>query len=125
MFGRKKIKELKEELARAKSDADFWKEQHQVLADSLPDLETKTEECVKYLEEITKLKKENEIYKKYYNTNSEPSDEIRAAVFKDIKVMELKEENQKLMAIIAISTGMNLGINNMLPYGRGIECYRP
>ncbi len=103
---RKRIHELEQELEITKQDLEYWKKRYQDLSDTLPDLEKKTKECTEHLEEIIKLKKEIEVYKEYYDVNSGPSDEIREKVFTNIKVRELKEENLKLMSIIAISTGM-------------------
>lgn len=48
---------------------------------------------------IEGLKKENEILRKYYDLDKEPSDEIKIKIHIDLEVNRLKEENLKLIAM--------------------------
>lgn len=45
------------------------------------------------------LEKENEILRKYYDLDKEPSDEIKMKIHIDLELNRLKEENMKLLVI--------------------------
>lgn len=45
------------------------------------------------------LEKENEILRKYYDLNKEPSDEIKMKMHIDLELNRVKEENLKLIAL--------------------------
>lgn len=73
--------------------------------------------------QLKKLEKENEILRKYYELDKEPSDEIKTKIHIDLEVNRLKEENLKLLAMshIAIQQpmygyphGVNYGFRNTL-----------
>lgn len=49
--------------------------------------------------EKTNVQKENEILRKYYDLDKEPSDEIKTKIHIDLEVNRLKEENLKLLAL--------------------------
>lgn len=49
--------------------------------------------------ELDEVQKENEILRKYYDLDSEPSDEIKAKIHIDLELNRLKEENLKLIAM--------------------------
>lgn len=59
-----------------------------------------TEETKKALEEKCKLEKENEILRKYYDFDKEPSDEIKTKIHIDLELNRLNEENIKLIAMV-------------------------
>lgn len=46
------------------------------------------------------LEKENEILRKYYDLDKEPSDEIKAKIHIDLELNRVKEENLKLIAMV-------------------------
>lgn len=52
------------------------------------------------LEEKERLTKENEILRKYYNLDKEPSDEIKMKIHIDLELNRVKEENLKLIAMV-------------------------
>lgn len=52
------------------------------------------------LEEKERLTKENEILRKYYDLDKEPSDEIKMKVHIDMELNRVKEENLKLIAML-------------------------
>lgn len=46
-----------------------------------------------------RLEKENEILRKYYDLDKEPSDEIKMKIHIDLELNRIKEENLKLIAM--------------------------
>lgn len=46
------------------------------------------------------LEKENEILRKYYELDKEPSDEIKMKIHIDLELNRVKEENLKLIAMV-------------------------
>lgn len=46
------------------------------------------------------LEKENEILRKYYDLDKEPSDEIKMKIHIDLELNRVKEENLKLIAMV-------------------------
>lgn len=51
-------------------------------------------------EEKERFTKENEILRKYYDLDKEPSDEIKMKVHIDLELNRVKEENLKLIAMV-------------------------
>lgn len=47
-----------------------------------------------------RLEKENEILRKYYDLDKEPSDEIKMKMHIDLELNRVKEENLKLIAMV-------------------------
>ena len=47
----------------------------------------------------TELEKENEVLRKYYDLDKEPSDEIKTKIHIDLELNRVKEENLKLIAL--------------------------
>lgn len=58
------------------------------------------EKVKKALEEKCKTEKENEISRKYYDLDKEPSDEIKTKIHIDLELNRLKEENMKLLTMV-------------------------
>lgn len=48
---------------------------------------------------IEEVEKENDILRKYYNLDKEPSDEIKAKIHIDLEINRLKEEKLQLIAM--------------------------
>lgn len=55
-------------------------------------------EKTKVQRELDDSQKENEILRKYYDLDKEPSDEIKLRIHIDLEVNRLKNENLKLIA---------------------------
>lgn len=54
------------------------------------------------LEQKCKVEKENEILRKYYDLDKEPSDKLKTKIHIDLEINRLKEEKQVLM-LMALS----------------------
>lgn len=48
---------------------------------------------------IDSLEKENQILRRYYDLNKEPSDEIKVKVHIDLEINRLRDENSKLLVM--------------------------
>lgn len=49
---------------------------------------------------IDSLEKENQILRRYYDLNKEPSDEIKVKVHIDLEINRLRDENLKLISML-------------------------
>lgn len=112
MFGSKALKQeiqsIKEQLTNYESRnielrGDIEKERNK-LADEK--LELRKEISKLQLEKAeterksAELEKENEILRKYYDLDKEPSDEIKMKIHIDLELNRVKEENLKLIAMV-------------------------
>lgn len=66
-----------------------------------------------------KLEKENEILRKYYDLDKEPSDEIKMKIHIDLEINRLKEENLKIVAMASTSRQPIYYMPPVYPFGRG------
>lgn len=76
-------------------------------ADKICSLEAENSKLKSRVEE---LEKENEILRKYYNLNEEPSDEIKAKIHIDLEINRLKEEKMQIAMLAS-----RLPITQMYP----------
>lgn len=113
------IKELKEKLKKEESKRI---ELDEILSkienrheDKLLEERKKKYEAVKRAGE---LEKENEVLRKYYDLNKEPSDEIKAKIHIDLEINRLKEKKDDLKnEILKIITTRNQPIYTQSYYG--------
>lgn len=107
MFGNKglkqEIKSLKERLADYESRNIELRgkitELENKIVDNQAEIESVKSEKRLAEQKTEEVKKENEILRKYYDLDKEPSDEIKMKIHIDLEVNRLKEENMKLLTI--------------------------
>lgn len=107
-----------------KSDIESYEERIRILCIERDNIESNTKE--KYLSKINKLErelnkrckveKENEILRKYYDLDKEPTDEIKMKIHIDLEINRLKEENLKLAIIKSLSNDMQHYPYTYIPY---------
>lgn len=98
----KEIAEIKNELSNSKEKNIELKEEVEMLRSGSKALRNDFDkielEKTKVQRELDDSKKENEILRKYYDLDKEPSDEIKLRIHIDLEVNRLKNENLKLIA---------------------------
>lgn len=67
----------------------------------------------KIKKENADLKMENEILRKYYDLDKEPSDEIKAKIHIDLEINRLKQENLILALTGNVRTGYSTILSNL------------
>lgn len=68
------------------------------------------------LEQKCKAEKENEILRKYYDLDKEPSDEVKTKIHIDLEINRLKEEKQELMLMALLCYSHIQQSYSCLPY---------
>lgn len=107
MFGNKRIKQEIHSLKEGLSD---YESRNIELRGKMTELQNKISDKQAEIESIKsekrlaeqrekEVEKENEILRKYYDLDKEPSDEIKAKIHIDLEMNRLKEENLKLTAM--------------------------
>lgn len=98
----KEIAEIKSELSDSKGrnselqeEIDGLRSMNKVLPESSIKIQS---EIIGARKELNEVQKENEILRKYYDLDKEPSDEIKLRIHIDLEVNRLKNENLKLIA---------------------------
>lgn len=98
----KEIEEIKSELSDSKEknselqeEIDGLRSMNKVLSESSIKIQS---EVIEARKELNAVQKENEILRKYYDLDKEPSDEIKLRIHIDLEVNRLKNENLKLIA---------------------------
>jgi len=93
MFKTKKIKQLEEDIC-------FWKQKTDELEKEILSISEKNKELEKQIsqkdDEIMNLQhvnKENEIMKRYYKLDEDPSPEVQAKVLADLRIHNIEYEN--------------------------------
>lgn len=98
----KEIEEIKSELSDSKEKNIELKEEVEMLRSGSKALRNDFDkielEKTKVQRELDDSQKENEILRKYYDLDKEPSDEIKLRIHIDLEVNRLKNENLKLIA---------------------------
>lgn len=98
----KEIAEIKNELSNSKEKNIELKEEVEMLRSGSKALRNDFDkielEKTKVQRELDDSQKENEILRKYYDLDKEPSDEIKLRIHIDLEVNRLKNENLKLIA---------------------------
>ena len=98
----KEIVEIKNELSNSKEKNIELKEEVEMLRSGSKALRNDFDkielEKTKVQRELDDSQKENEILRKYYDLDKEPSDEIKLRIHIDLEVNRLKNENLKLIA---------------------------
>lgn len=98
----KEIAEIKNELRNSKEKNIELKEEVEMLRSGSKALRNDFDkielEKTKVQRELDDSQKENEILRKYYDLDKEPSDEIKLRIHIDLEVNRLKNENLKLIA---------------------------
>lgn len=98
----KEIAEIKNELNNSKEKNIELKEEVEMLRSGSKALRNDFDkielEKTKVQRELDDSQKENEILRKYYDLDKEPSDEIKLRIHIDLEVNRLKNENLKLIA---------------------------
>lgn len=98
----KEIAEIKNELSNSKEKNIELKEEVEMLRSGSKALRNDFDkielEKTKAQRELDDSQKENEILRKYYDLDKEPSDEIKLRIHIDLEVNRLKNENLKLIA---------------------------
>lgn len=98
----KEIAEIKSELSNSKEKNIELKEEVEMLRSGSKALRNDFDkielEKTKVQRELDDSQKENEILRKYYDLDKEPSDEIKLRIHIDLEVNRLKNENLKLIA---------------------------
>lgn len=108
MFGNKV---LKQEIQSLKERLTDYESRNIELRGKMTELENKIVDKQAEIESIKsekrlaeqrteEVEKENEILRKYYDLDKEPSDEIKAKVHIDLELNRVKEENLKLIAMV-------------------------
>lgn len=107
-----------------KSDIELYEERIRTLCIERDNIESNTKE--KYLSKINRLEcelnkrckveKENEILRKYYALDKEPTDEIKMKIHIDLEINRLKEENLRLHIIKSLSDNMQPYTYTYIPY---------
>lgn len=100
---RKEITEIKSELSGSKEknselqeEIDGLRSRNKVLSENSIKIQL---EVIEARKELNEVQKENEILRKYYDLDKEPSDEIKAKIHIGLELNRLKEENLKLIAM--------------------------
>lgn len=75
-------------------------------------------EKTKAEQKAQELEKENEILRKYYDLDKEPSDEIKTKIHIDLEINRLKEENLKLIAMNKPPMVIQQPYPMYMPFGR-------
>lgn len=100
---RKEISEIKSELSDSKEKNVELQEELEMLRNGSKTLRNDFDkinlEKMKVQRELDEVKNENEILRKYYDLDKEPSDEIKLRIHIDLELNRLKEENLKLIAM--------------------------
>lgn len=98
----KEIAEIKSELSDSKGrnselqeEIDGLRSMNKVLSESSIKIQS---EIIGARKELNEVQKENEILRKYYDLDKEPSDEIKLRIHIDLEVNRLKNENLKMIA---------------------------
>lgn len=98
----KEIAEIKSDLSDSKGrnselqeEIDGLRSMNKVLSESSIKIQS---EIIGARKELNEVQKENEILRKYYDLDKEPSDEIKLRIHIDLEVNRLKNENLKLIA---------------------------
>ena len=98
----KEIADIKSDLSDSKGrnselqeEIDGLRSMNKVLSESSIKIQS---EIIGARKELNEVQKENEILRKYYDLDKEPSDEIKLRIHIDLEVNRLKNENLKLIA---------------------------
>ena len=93
MFETKKVRKLKEDIC-------FWKQKTNELENEILSINKQNKELEKQIsqkdDEIMNLQhvnKENEIMKRYYKLDEDPSPEVQAKVIADLRIHNIEYEN--------------------------------
>lgn len=89
------IKEYEEEIRNLKSNISAL-----INLKNNDDLKN-SEKLKDILEQKCKLEKENNILRKYYDLDKEPSDEIKSKIHIDLEINKLKDDKQMLLGMLA------------------------
>ena len=91
--------------------------------DKLDNIDKLTNKINELIAENVKLKEENSIYLKYYDINSEATDEIKKEVFKEFEIRKLQKVNEALETQLQYSryTAAAAGMTALCAY----NSYRP
>lgn len=100
---------LQDEIAELKDKADKFEQKSTELSRELSGIESKYESQIFSLNQAkeqsesksAEWEKENTFLRKYYDLDKEPTDEIKAKIHIDLEINRLKEENMKLMSMLA------------------------
>ncbi len=103
------IKEYEEEIRNLKSNVS-------ALIDLKNNDDLKNSKKLKdILEQKCKLEKENNILRKYYDLDKEPSDEIKTKIHIDLEINKLKDDKQMLLGMLACQPAHIQLQNSYLP----------
>lgn len=89
-----RIKELEELVSRLEKQCNEKDTEIQKLCNNNREVQKQCEEKYRKLMEMKGIKEENEIMRKYYKLDEEPSPDVQAKVMADLKVHDME---QKLM----------------------------
>lgn len=93
---------LSDEIENLKSKAERFESRNLELRGELTKCQNEYNDSLSKILESEKraadFKKENEILRKYYDFDKEPSDEIKAKIHIDLEINRLKEEKSTLLA---------------------------
>lgn len=120
LFGRE-MNDLEIKVGELESSNDSLQEELKDLRETVDNNQKNYDEYVEEKLELAKrvseLGRENEVLRKYYDLDSEPSDEIKMKIHIDLEINRVKEENKMLRdEIIKTTTLANMMVLSRYSY---------